>query len=91
MPSMNNCSRSPCDAEVVLRSACKTLLSTSPEVVRSLIISLGQDEYPGSVREWEALARTLAEQYELAVEVSIPRDDLRIRFSRYVERGSRQS
>ena len=39
------------------------------------------------VDDWEAVARDLAWQFELRVEVSMPRGDLHVRFSRYAQDG----
>jgi extradiol dioxygenase family protein len=72
-------------AESVLRSACQTLLGTSPAVVSALSISIPHFEVGPTLEEWEAVARQLAEQYELRVEVSRPRLDLHVRISRYVD------
>lgn len=72
-------------ALAVLRSACQTLLSTSPEVVSALSLSISLREAGGTLEEWAAVARELAERYELRVEVSVPRHDLHVRFSRYLD------
>jgi hypothetical protein len=77
-------------AHAVLRSACQTLLSTSPEVVSALSLSISPNEAGGTIAEWEAVARELAEKYELRVDVTMPRHDLHVRFSRYVDAKNRR-
>jgi ABC-type phosphate/phosphonate transport system substrate-binding protein len=72
-------------AETILRSACETLLHTSPNVVSALSVSIAPNEAPGTVEEWQAIANELAQQYELQVEVTIPRRYLHVRFSRYTD------
>jgi len=72
-------------AHSFLLSACKTLLSTSPEVVSALSLTISRHEAGGTLEEWEAVARELAEKYELRVELTMPRHDLHVRFSRYVD------
>ncbi len=69
-------------AHLALRSACRTLAATSPQVVSAFTVSLGKGEYEDTPAEWKAMARILAEQYKLQIEVSMVRDHLRIRISR---------
>ncbi len=69
-------------ALAVLQSACQTLLSTSPNVVLALSISISAHEAGGTIEDWKAAARELADANKLCVEVSVPRRDLHVRFSR---------
>ena len=69
-------------AELALRSACRTLAATSPDVVSAFTVALGKGEYEDTPAEWQAMAGILAEQYKLRIEVSMVRDHLRIRVSR---------
>ncbi|HSP55321.1 MAG TPA: response regulator [Dehalococcoidia bacterium] len=69
-------------AELALRSACRTLAATSPKVVSAFTVSLGKGEYEDTPAEWKAMARILSEQYKLRIDVLMTRDHLRIRVSR---------
>jgi hypothetical protein len=89
MAQMDRGPRVRCTPDSVLLAACRTLLATSPEVVRAFSLSVAAGEYEGNVSDWCAVAHSLAEQYELRVEVSMPRDQLHVRFSRYMD-GERE-
>jgi len=69
-------------AELALRSACRTLAATSARVVSAFTVSLGKGEYEDTPAEWKAMARILAEQYKLRIDILMTRDHLRIRVSR---------
>ncbi len=86
MSTINEGRNARCRAETMLLSACRTLLTTSPDVVSALSVSISRREV-GDVDDWVAVARDLAWQFELRVEVSMPRGDLHIRFSRYAQDG----
>ncbi|MEO8457826.1 MAG: hypothetical protein ABI559_08445 [Chloroflexota bacterium] len=70
-------------AQAVLQSACRTLLSTSSDVVAAFSLSISPHEAGGSLEDWVQVAHELAEKYELQVEVTVPRKDIYVRFSRY--------
>jgi hypothetical protein len=72
-------------AEAVLRSACETLLRTSPDVVSALSVSIARHEAGGTIEEWAQVAAEMAEQYELRAQVTMPRSDVHVRFSRYTD------
>lgn len=86
MSAINEGREIRCRAETMLLSACRTLLTTSPDVVSALSVSIPRREV-GDVDDWETVARELAQKYELCVEVSTPRGDLFVRFSRHAQDG----
>ena len=75
-------SQARCHAELTLRSACRILFASSPDVINAFTVLLGEGEYDATLAEWTELAGLLAEKYELGIEVSMVRDQLRIRVSR---------
>lgn len=85
MKHMDDRSRTGANREAVLVAACRTLLATTPGVVKSLSLSVSGGECEGKASDWSEMAKSVAERYELMVEVSKPRDHLFIRFSRYVD------
>ena len=75
-------SQARCHAELTLRSACRIIFASSPDVISAFTVLLGNGEYDATLDEWTELAGLLAEKYELRIEISMVRDHLRIRISR---------
>jgi len=69
-------------AEVLIRSACKTLLA-SPDTVSATTVSMGIGGTQVGADEVRKLALRLAEEHDLAADVSVHLDHMRVRLTRY--------
>ncbi|HLZ07917.1 MAG TPA: hypothetical protein VKT80_04965, partial [Chloroflexota bacterium] len=66
----------------VIRNACLTLNSTSPEMVRSIVVLVGLDDLPVGPSSAVDLAQRIADEYELAADAHISRYRLVVRVHR---------
>jgi hypothetical protein len=69
-------------AEAHLRTACITLIATSPSVVDAMTLSIPAAEFGVSSDDWRDLALTAANAHALDVDVSTRHDHVTIRFTR---------
>jgi len=72
--------------EAHLRTACRTLVATSSDVVDAMTLSIRADEFGVSSDDWSDIALAVAKDDALHVEISRRRDHMLIRFTR----GARQ-
>jgi hypothetical protein len=69
-------------AEAHLRTACATLIATSPAVVDAMTLSIPADEFGVSSEDWRDLALAAAYDHALDVVVSTRNDHVTVRFTR---------
>jgi hypothetical protein len=69
-------------AEAHLRTACRTLVATSSDVVDAMTLSIRAEEFGVSSDDWRDLALSVAKDHSLHVEVSRRHDHMLIRFAR---------
>ena len=69
-------------AEAHLRTACRTLVATSPDVVDAMTLSIRTEEFGVSSDDWRVLAVAVAKDHALRVDVSTRHDHMTIRFTR---------
>src|SRR5438552_13176503 len=69
-------------AEAHLRTACRTLVATSSDVVDAMTLSIRTEEFGVSSDDWRDLALSVAKDQALHVDVSTRHDHMTIRFTR---------
>jgi hypothetical protein len=69
-------------AEAHLRTACRTLVATSSDVVDAMTLSIRTEESGVSRDDWRDLALAVAKDQALHVDVSTRHDHMTIRFTR---------
>ena len=69
-------------AEAHLRTACRTLVATSSDVVDAMTLSIRTEEFGVSADDWRDLALAVAKAQALHVDVSTRHDHMPIRFTR---------
>lgn len=69
-------------AESHLRTACRTLVATSSDVVGAMTLSMLAEEFRISSDDWTALALPVAKDHALRVDVARHQDHMTIRFTR---------
>lgn len=69
-------------AEAHLRTACRTLVATSPDVVDAMTLSIRTEEFGVSSDDWSDIALAVAKDHALHVVVSTRHDHMTIRFTR---------
>jgi hypothetical protein len=69
-------------AEAHLRTACRTLVATSPDVVDAMTLSIRTEQFGVSPDDWSDLALAVAKDQALHVDVSTRHGHMTIRFTR---------
>jgi hypothetical protein len=69
-------------AEAHLRTACRTLVATSSDVVDAMTLSIRAVEFGVSSDDWRDIALAVARDHALHVDVSTRHDHMTIRFTR---------
>jgi hypothetical protein len=69
-------------AEAHLRTACRTLVATSSDVVDAMTLSIRSEEFGVSSDDWRDIAFAVAKAHALDVVVSTRHDHMTIRFTR---------
>jgi hypothetical protein len=73
-------------AEAHLRSACRTLIATSSDVVDAMTLSMRAEEFGVSSNDWRDIALDVAKEHALHVDISTRHGHITIRFSREASR-----